>query len=213
MVVIMRVADQTGGSSYDQSLNTTDDVTFNDVDVDGTLTVDSLTVAGTGAVAFNSGNTLTLEATDRVEVTNQTPFRLSTFTTTQRDAISTPQNGDTIYNTTTNNSQTYANGSWVNATSSDTEQSFDIQTSNFTASSSQRYAVDTSSSTVTMTLPASPNTGDAIFVADAGGNYATNNLTVARNGNTIMGLSQDMTVSTNNQSFGLLYNGNTWRTY
>ena len=74
------VADQTGGgSSYDQSLNTTDDVTFNDVDVDGTLTVDSLTVAGTGAVAFNSGNTLTLEATDRVEVTNQTPFRLATI--------------------------------------------------------------------------------------------------------------------------------------
>ena len=53
------------------SLNTTDDVTFNDVDVDGTLTVDPPTVAGTGSVAFNSGNTLTLEATDRVEVTNQ----------------------------------------------------------------------------------------------------------------------------------------------
>ena len=102
-----------GGSSYDQSLNTTDDVTFNDVDVDGTLTVDSLTVAGTGSVAFNSGNTLTLEATDRVEVTNQTPFRLATFTTAQRNAISTPQNGDMIYNTDDNKFQGYANGSWV----------------------------------------------------------------------------------------------------
>ena len=38
--------------------------TFTDV------TTSALTVTGTGSVAFDSGNTLTMEATDRVEVTN-----------------------------------------------------------------------------------------------------------------------------------------------
>jgi len=93
------------------------------------------------------------------------------------------------------------------------EKSFTVHTADFNATSGSRHAVDTSSNIVTATLPGSPATGDAIFFADAGGNYATNNLTIDRNGNTIMGLAQDMTVSTNNQSFGLFYNGTTWRTY
>ena len=103
---------------------------------------------------------------------------------------------------------------WVanNGTGND-EESFAIHTADFNATAGSRHAVDTSSNIVTATLPGSPATGDAIFFADAGGNYATNNLTIGRNGNTIMGLAQDMTVSTNNESFGLFYNGTTWRTY
>jgi len=104
------------------------------------------------------------------------------------------------------------NLSWV-VSSSDAEQDFSIHTSVFNATSGSRHAVDTSSTAVTATLPASPATGDAIFFADAGGNYATNNLIIGRNGNTIMGSATDMTVNTNNQSFGLFYNGTTWRIY
>jgi hypothetical protein len=76
-----------------------------------------------------------------------------------------------------------------------------------------KYAVDTSSAAVTCTLPASPNAGDTIYFVDAGGAFGTNNLTIARNGNTIMGLAQDMTVFTNNQPVGVLYNGADWRVY
>ena len=92
-------------------------------------------------------------------------------------------------------------------------QSFSIHTADFNATSGSRHAIDTSSNTVTATLPGSPATGDAIFFADAGGNYATNKLTLGRNGNTIMGLTQDMDVTTNNQSVGVFYNGTTWRIY
>ena len=93
------------------------------------------------------------------------------------------------------------------------ELPFDIKATDFNATIGGRYGVDTTSNTVTATLPISPSTGDAIYFVDAGGAYATNNLVVARNGHTIMGLASDMTVSVDNQSFGLFYNGTTWRVY
>ena len=104
----------------------------------------------------------------------------------------------------------HSSAGYVTSTS---EVSFSVQTANFNATANVRYGVDTGSNTVTATLPATPTAGDAIFFADAGGNYATNNLTIGRNGNTIMGLAQDMTVSNNNQSVGLFYSGTTWRIY
>jgi hypothetical protein len=97
--------------------------------------------------------------------------------------------------------------------SSVAEASFSVQTANFNATAGSRYGVNTGSNTVTATLPASPSTGDAIYFADAGGSYATNKLTLARNGKNIMGLAQDMDVTANNQSFGVFYNGSEWRTY
>ena len=93
------------------------------------------------------------------------------------------------------------------------ELPFDIKSTDFNAVAGGRYGVDTTSVAVTATLPASPSTGDAIYFADAGGAYSTNNLIVARNGHTIMGSASDMTVSIDNQSFGLFYNGTTWRVY
>ena len=91
--------------------------------------------------------------------------------------------------------------------------SFTGQSADFNVTAGVRYAVDTSSNTVTATLPGSPSSGDAVYFADAGGSFNSNNFTVARNGNTIMGLSEDLTVNTNNQSFGLVYNGSDWRVY
>ena len=93
------------------------------------------------------------------------------------------------------------------------EAGFAVITANQTVIASGKYAVDTSSSAVTLTLPASPNAGDAIFFMDAGGAFATNNLTLARNGKTIMGAASDLLVTVNNDSVGVIYNGSTWRTY
>ena len=103
----------------------------------------------------------------------------------------------------------------VYATNIVAEASFSIQTSDFNAVFGGRYGVDTTGGAVTATLPAPPATGTgmAVFFADAGGAYATNNLIINPNGGTIMGASGNMTVSTNNQSVGLFYNGATWRTY
>ena len=106
------------------------------------------------------------------------------------------------------------NGSQLTGISTvSTEPTFSIQSSNFSATAGNRYGVNTTSGAVTATLPTSPATGIAIFFADAGGAFATNNLIINPNGLTIMGTSGNMTVSTNNQSFGLFYSGTTWRTY
>lgn len=92
-------------------------------------------------------------------------------------------------------------------------QNWSAKTANYTAVNGDRIAADTSGGAFTITLPATPTTGHYVEVTDGGGAWATNALTIARNGSTIMGLSEDMTCSTNNDSFGLVYNGSTWRLF
>ncbi|QOI69027.1 putative tail fiber protein [Pelagibacter phage Mosig EXVC030M] len=81
--------------------------------------------------------------------------------------------------------------------------------SSITVAANDRYFVDTSSSALTITLPSSPLTGDQVRLLDLSGTFDTNNLTVARNGNNIMGAAADLTVSTENASIGLVYTGAT----
>jgi hypothetical protein len=79
--------------------------------------------------------------------------------------------------------------------------------------SGDRIAADTSGGVFTVTLPAAPTAGNYVEFADGGGAFRVNNLTISRNGSTIMDLSEDMTLSTNNISVGLVYTGTTWRIY
>ena len=60
---------------------------------------------------------------------------------------------------------------------------------------------------ITLTLPASPTTGDMIGFRPA--SSSINSYTVARNGNTIMGLSSDLTVDSA-APFDLVYTGSGW---
>ena len=97
----------TGGAGFDQTLNTTDDVVFNDVTVNG-----AFSSGGVGSSEIVSANNLELSAANAVIVTSS-PLRLASFTTTQRNALAA-QNGDMIYNTTDNKLQGYENGAWAN---------------------------------------------------------------------------------------------------
>lgn len=71
--------------------------------------------------------------------------------------------------------------------------------------------IDTSLAPITITLPAAPNQFCRIRLIDAAGKYSLNNLVVARNGKTIMGLAEDMEVHRDHISFDLIYSGTTWR--
>ena len=91
------------------------------------------------------------------------------------------------------------------------EQDFtwETKTANFNVNSRRGYFVDTTSNTVTATLPASPTAGDDVRFIDLSGTFDTNNLTIARNGKKIQGDASDLTVATERAGLGLVFSGDT----
>jgi hypothetical protein len=85
-----------------------------------------------------------------------------------------------------------------------------VKTSNYTASANDGVQTDTSGGAFTVTLPATPSVGDQVFVTDSAGSWATNNLTVGRNGSTIDGLSEDLICNISSVSVQFVYSGTTW---
>jgi hypothetical protein len=67
--------------------------------------------------------------------------------------------------------------------------------------------VDTSGAAVTITLPASPSTGDEVTFVDAKYTFDTNALTVGRNGSNITNAAADLVVNTEGAGFTLVYSG------
>ena len=71
------------------------------------------------------------------------------------------------------------------------------------------YTTDTSSAAYSVTLPASPSVGSHIRVMDAAGAWNTNNLTIQRNGEKIMGATNDLVCNVNKATVNLFYSGST----
>jgi hypothetical protein len=64
-----------------------------------------------------------------------------------------------------------------------------VQTTNFTAVAGRGYPVNTTSAGITVTLPSSAVAGNTIQIVDYAGTAATNNITIAGNGNNVNGKS------------------------
>jgi len=58
---------------------------------------------------------------------------------------------------------------------------------------------------VTITLPASPAIGNEVTFIDSGNGFGSNNLTINRNSQPILGAASNLTVSTNGAAFTLVY--------
>jgi hypothetical protein len=119
--------------------------------------------------------------------------------------------GQFRYNTNLKTMEYYNGTSWIptgEVTPTDVS-------GNITATSWGTYFVDTSGGAVTITLPASPATGDKIRFYDVAKTFDTNNLTVARNGKPIQGDAADMTVNLEGAAFELIFSGDTngWRIF
>jgi hypothetical protein len=84
-----------------------------------------------------------------------------------------------------------------------------VKTSGFTAIAGEGYFCNTTSAAFTVTLPASATRGDTIALKDYAGTFATNNLTIARNGHNIQGVANNSLISTNRASVVLVYVDNT----
>lgn len=87
--------------------------------------------------------------------------------------------------------------------------SWETKTSAFNVEAGRGYFVDTSSSAVTATLPASPTAGDTVRFIDLSATFDTNNLTVARNSKKIQGDASDLTVATERAGLALVFSGDT----
>lgn len=97
-------------------------------------------------------------------------------------------------------------GGWLRITSG-VAGAWQAKSANFTAQSGGQYTVNTTAGVVSVTLPSSPPDGDRIVLLDPTGSWSTNKLTVVRGSvsHKIMGLAEDMTCSTANDGFSLIY--------
>ena len=79
------------------------------------------------------------------------------------------------------------------------------KTGDFTAVSGNGYFVNTTSGTITVTLPASPSGGDIVYVKDYTGTFADNACTVARNSSNIRGATNNFTLEKANSGAVFIY--------
>lgn len=79
------------------------------------------------------------------------------------------------------------------------------QTSNFTAVAGGYYFVDTSSSAITVTFPATASMGDTIKIVDGAGTFETNNCTINLNGKKLAGSSGNVVLNENRAARSFVY--------
>jgi hypothetical protein len=102
---------------------------------------------------------------------------------------------------------------WTSATAASGGINYTVKTSAYTAVDKDGILANTTAGAFTITLPVSPTTGDQVVIADAADTWATNNLTVGRNGSTIEGLAEDLICNITGVSVQLIYSGATWQVY
>ena len=84
-------------------------------------------------------------------------------------------------------------------------QTGDIKTGDFTAVAGKGYFVNTTSGTITATLPASPSAGDFVALKDYAATFGSNKLTIGRNGSNIQGAATNSDITTSRASLLLQY--------
>ena len=132
---------------------------------------------------------------------------------TSDTAPSSPSDGDMWFDTTDTLLYVYYNdgtsSQWVQSVpiggSGGSNTPWTSESASYSAVAGKKLLLDTSSTAITVTLPASPAMGDEIRIIDATGNAATNNITINRNGNKIQGQTDNLTVATNRAAFGLVF--------
>ena len=170
----------------------------------------------TGVVKVNSTQ-FHINATSTVDINPDATFgsngavRLPRGTTAQRTIN---ELGSFRYNTDDGQFEGYGSVGWgAIGGGGVSSYKFLATGSSYTANSTDRLSVDTSGGIVTVTLPATPSSGDIVEFFDKEVSWATNNLTVARNGSTIEGSGTDLIADVSGSNFYCQYDGSTWQVF
>lgn len=165
----------------------------------------------------NGGTALTATpANGQLPIGNGTGYSLANLTAGSGITITNSSGGITIASTVTPGSGTVTsvggtgtiNGLTLTGTVTTSGNltlggTFRLNTSTITTSTAaSANTVYVITANLTLTLPASPTAGDVVGVVNMSG---VTTVTVARNGNNIMALAQDLTVDLNNTGFNLMY--------
>lgn len=97
---------------------------------------------------------------------------------------------------------------YVDANVKDGSYDSSVKTSNFNISVTDQwtgYLIDTATTSITVTLPTTPNNMQKVRFLDVGGNLSSNSLIINPNGNSIQGGSGNLNVALNNAAFELMY--------
>ena len=133
-----------------------------------------------------------------------------TGTTAERPTGGNLKTGGLRYNSTLVTWEGYNGSAWTGLGGGNP---WATTTSDITVAANDRYFVDTSGGTKTITLPAAPQTGDQVSFIDVAGTFDTNALTINPNGLKIMGSTANLDIATENAGIQLAYSGSTngWR--
>lgn len=174
----------------------------------------TITSASSGQVIRHDGSSFVNAQLAYTDLSG-TPTNVSDFTNDSAfiSDITNENIGDlsdvTITSASNKDALVYNGSAWVNNSNvSFGKWDTTVKTSSFSVSSAeywQGFFIDTTSAAVTVTLPGSPSSGELVKIVDVGGNAASNNITIARNGNNIQGDASDLTVATSRAGFELMF--------
>ena len=99
----------------------------------------------------------------------------------------------------------YSDG--TNVLKADENKVWRAVTTTETVQAGAQVLANTNAGAWTLTLPASPSTGDEVSIIDQGYDFNTNALTVGRNGSNIANSAADLTINTQGAGFTLVYSG------
>lgn len=158
-------------------------------------------------IAANTRATVAYNGTDYVLVGTNDITKLS-------GTLAAANGGTGLTSSGANGNVLTSNGTtWTSAALPAGGLTYVYKTANYTTQDKEGVLADTTGGAFTVTLPATPATGAQVVVADAGGNWGTNNLTVGRNGSTISGLADNLVCDISGASVQFVYDGTTWEIY
>ena len=86
-------------------------------------------------------------------------------------------------------------------------------TSNTSVAPYKSYLADTSNGSIYITLPSSPGVGERLAIADGGGDKIINPAIILRNGSTIGGSTDNLSIDVPDSIAEFVYTGSTWKVF